>query len=39
MLPKTSIKSYDEQTRWMYFLIEDGDLSESDTKPVYNTIF
>ena len=28
MLPKTSayLKSYDLQTEWMYFLIEDGDL-------------
>ena len=28
MLPKTSayVKSYDGQTTWMYFLIEDGDL-------------
>ena len=30
MLPKTSayVKSYDGQTKWMYFLIEDDDLSE-----------
>ena len=30
MLPKTStyVKSYDEQTKWMYFLIEDDDLLE-----------
>ena len=30
MLPKTStyIKSYDGQTKWMYFLIEDDDLLE-----------
>ena len=30
MLPKTSpnVKSYDEQTEWMYFLIEDDDLLE-----------
>ena len=29
MLPKTSayVKSYDGQTKWMYFLIEDDDLS------------
>ena len=28
MLPKTStyVKSYDGQTKWMYFLIEDDDL-------------
>ena len=36
MLPKTSIyvKSYDGQTKWMYFLIEDDDLLEK-----YNTIW
>ena len=30
MLPKTSayVKSYDEQTKWMYFLIENYDLLE-----------
>ena len=35
MLPKTSayVKSYDGQTKWMYFLIEDEDLLEK-----YNTI-
>ena len=35
MLPKTSVyvKSYDGQTKWMYFLIEDDDLLEN-----YNTI-
>ena len=35
MLPKTSahVKSYDGQTEWMYFLIEDDDLLEK-----YNTI-
>ena len=35
MLPKTStyLKSYDEQTNWMYFLIEDDDLLEK-----YNAI-
>ena len=35
MLPKTSayVKSYDGKTRWMYFLIEDGELLEK-----YNTI-
>ena len=29
-LPKTSkyVKSYDGQTKWMYFLIEDGALLE-----------
>ena len=28
MLPKTSayVKTYDRQTKWMYFLIEDDDL-------------
>ena len=36
MLPKTSayVKSYDGKTKWMYFLIEDDDLSEK-----YNTIW
>ena len=36
MLPKTSayVKSYDKQTKWMYFLIEDDDLLEK-----YNTIW
>ena len=31
MLPKTSVyvKSYDGQTKWMSFLIEDGDLLEN----------
>ena len=35
MLPKTSVyvKSYDRQTKWMYFLIEDDGLLEK-----YNTI-
>ena len=30
MLLKTSayVKSYDGQTKWIYFLIEDDDLSE-----------
>ena len=30
MLSKTSayVKSYDEKTEWMYFLIEDDDLLE-----------
>ena len=30
MLPKTSkyVKSYDKQTKWMYFLIEDDKLLE-----------
>ena len=34
MLPKTSayVKSYDEQTKWMYFLIEyDGLLEKYNT--------
>ena len=36
MLSKTSayVKSYDRQTKWMYFLIEDDDLLEK-----YNTIW
>ena len=36
MLHKTSayVKSYDGQTNWMYFLIEDDDLLEK-----YNTIW
>ena len=36
MLPKTSayVKSYDRQTKWMYFLIENDDLLEK-----YNTIW
>ena len=36
MLPKTRayVKSYDGQTKWMYFLIEDDDLLEK-----YNTIW
>ena len=36
MLPKTSayVKSYDGQTKWMYFLIEDHELLEK-----YNTIW
>ena len=36
MLPKTSAyaKSYDGQTKWMYFLIEDDGLLEK-----YNTIW
>ena len=35
MLPNTRVyvKSYDGQTKWMYFFIEDGDLLER-----YNTI-
>ena len=35
MLPKASgyVKSYDGQTKWMYFLIEDVDLLEK-----YNAI-
>ena len=30
MLPRTStdVKSYDGQTKWMYFLIENNDLLE-----------
>ena len=36
MLPKTSmyVKSYDDQTKWMYFLIEDDDLLKK-----YNNIW
>ena len=36
MLPKTTVyvKSYDGQTKWMYFLIKDNDLLEK-----YNTIW
>ena len=36
MLPKTGadMKSFDGQTKWMYFLIEDDDLLEE-----YNTIW
>ena len=36
MLPKTRVyvKSYDGQTKWMYFLTEDDDLLEK-----YNTIW
>ena len=36
MLPKASayIKSYYGQNKWMYFLIENGDLLEN-----YNTIW
>ena len=36
MLPKTSgyVKSYNEQTKWMYFLIKDDDLLEK-----FNTIW
>ena len=36
MLPKTNayVKSYDGQTKWMYFLIEDDYLLEK-----YNTIW
>ena len=32
MLPKTSayVKSYDGQTKWMYFFIEDDDLEDED---------
>ena len=36
MLPKTTayVKSYDGQTKWMYFLIKDDDLLEK-----YSTIW
>ena len=32
MLPKTSayVKSFDGQTKWMYFMIEDDDLLEKN---------
>ena len=35
MLPKTSayVETYYRRTKWMYFLIEDGELIEK-----YNTI-
>ena len=38
MLPKTSayIKSYDGQTKWMYFFIEDDNLEKYDT--VWNKV-
>ena len=52
MLPKTMayVKSYDELTNWVYFLLEDYDLLEKYntvqdikkefcSKPVYNKIF
>ena len=34
MLPKTStyVKSYDGQTKWLYFLIEDDDKVSVDIK-------
>ena len=28
MLPKTSVKSYDGQSKWMHFCIENDDLLE-----------
>ena len=36
ILPKTNayVKIYDEQTKWMYFLIENDDLLEK-----YNVIW
>ena len=36
MLPKTTayVKCYDEQTKWVYFLIEDDDLLQK-----YNTVW
>ena len=36
MLPKTSayVKSYDRQTKWMHFLIEEDDVLEK-----YNIIW
>ena len=40
-LPKTGayVKSYDEQTQWMYFLIEDDDLFEKHIFVTKNTIW
>ena len=39
MLPKIStfVKSYNGQTKWMYFLIEDDDLSEK-YKTIWNKV-
>ena len=36
MLPKTNayVKSYDGQTKWMYFMVEDDDLLKK-----YSTIW
>ena len=34
MLPKTYVKSYDGETKWMHFLVEDDDLLEK-----YNAIW
>ena len=36
MLPKTRahVKSYDGQTKWMYFLVEDDELLKK-----YNTVW
>ena len=51
MIPKTSayVKSYDGQTKWMYYLIEDDDIiwdkvsadskKEFDSELVYNEEF
>ena len=38
MLPKTSayVKHYDEQTKWIYFLMEDNDF---DSRLVYSKNF
>ena len=40
MLPKTSdyIKSYDGQTKWMYFLIEDDDLLKKKYKTSWDKV-
>ena len=37
MLPKTIayVKTYDGQTKWMYFLIEDDNLLEKDNYKSY----
>ena len=49
MLPKisASVKSYNGQTKWLYFFIEDDDLLEKyntiwdkvSSEPVYNNFF
>ena len=41
MLPKTStyVKSYDGQTKWMYFLIEDDDLLEKYLEIIISNIY
>ena len=41
MLPKTSayLKSYDGQTKWMYFLIEDNQSLETSNTIWYEILF